>query len=266
MTTKKTTKQETMMSNTIEKDLWGTETGLRDVVAGEVISSRFDFDERYNNGASLLLNLVVADEAEGDEFTVSIPVGHGWDKADREGKICEYPKEPKKRFNERSYYGMMINCAIMDQTQTHSNGVKGLGLAGVLRKKGNPMDATVWEGLRLRFEAVEFDFGPDKKAVDETGNPVKGARIKSSRLFPVAWLGEGSGGGGEAKPSSNGATATKAADEPSSSDLAPEHLSILKKAKAKAKGDFDKFEDAVLNSDMVELDNVTEVIAVYWKG
>lgn len=263
---------------------WQVESGGKDDFSGAITSSRFGYDDNYNNGESLLLKWEVEDDEDGELVEVSLPCGKGWDQADTKGKRCEYPGKPKKSFNERSMIGKLIQLAIGDEGEETSDGLECWGIGPELMKRGSGFDAAVWEGLHLHFKRVEFNYGTRK---DDEGNEVP---MTSNRIFPIGFLGfskdeeesksvkkpakkpakdedEDDGDDeAEAKPAKKTAKKpTKKSDpEPDTdtdADSEPEGYLALysKKTQAKLKsafkkcdGDFDSFLEAALEMDEIQ--------------
>lgn len=171
----------------VEDDGWGTESGLKDEFSGVVKRAYFGTNEKYQNGETAMLKLEVEDDEDGEEITVEIPCGKTWELADSKGREVEYPGKPNKKFNERCSYGMMIDLAMMKNSETHDNGIAGFDLMPVIRKRGRPTVAKIWEGLRFEFKRYTFHYGKTTET-DEYGEE-KEVDMKSKRVFPVAYLG-----------------------------------------------------------------------------
>ena len=158
-----------------------------------------DFNERYQNGEALMLVLHGVDE-EGEEQSVELPCGKGWDKKDRKGRKCDYPGKSKKRFNNSSFVGKLIEMIIAKKgvgvpvvdTRDKEKTLPGFGmLQTIMAKPGNkklsPFDAAIYEGLVFEFKQTDFSYGTRTVTNDE-GEDVK-EKMTSSRVFPVACFG-----------------------------------------------------------------------------
>lgn len=150
---------------------WGTETGLVDNFIITIEESWFATDARYNNGETLLLNWKGSTDqpigSDGEyEFTASFPVGAAWVSNDG-GKTAESEKG-RGKFNASSIYGKIVDSAIKSKAEG------GLGLLEVVKERGRPQTAAIWEGLTFKMNNVEFNYG------GEIG--------KKTRLMPVEWL------------------------------------------------------------------------------
>lgn len=160
-------------SNENYDDAWGTETGLVDDFVLRVDKSWFATDARYNNGETLLLNWQGAVDqpigSDGDmEFTASFPVGGGW--VSNDGGDTAESEKGRAKFNSSSIYGRIVDSAIAEKKDG------GLGIGSLVKGRGRPTQAKIWEGLTFRMKQVEFNYG------GEIG--------KKSRLMPVEFLGE----------------------------------------------------------------------------
>lgn len=197
-------------------DPWGTDnsSGFLQNYAGDIEDSWFGTNPNVNEGQTLLLHLKTTnleptdpdEETEQTELVQTYSCGSGWRTEDG-GKTATHPAGARRLFHASSLYGKIIDsvkgelAGYGDNAKTpDGNPVKVdlTSLMDVIRERGNPMEADVWKGLRLRFEEVHFDYGINRK----TQEP-----MKSNRAMPVEFLGEV----GTEKPKAKGST-SKVAD------------------------------------------------------
>jgi len=177
---------------TEEKDPWETGTGMADNFDGYLTEVFFGTDERYNAEAVLFCATLVG--KDGDEITtIKYSVGDGW-VANEAGTEIAHPT--KTQINQSSRFGYFIDRiakpaeekAPKDSRLVSPSGEdKGLGLGGLLRKRGagTPFAASTFEGLGFHWKL-------HKGAT--LGKDDKGDVIWKDVLYPVKYLGEYKGG------------------------------------------------------------------------
>lgn len=180
-------------------DPWGTDnsSGFLQNYAGDIEDSWFGTNPNVNEGQTLLLHLKTVgiqptdpdEETEQEELVQTYSCGSGWRTEDG-GKTATHPAGARRLFHASSLYGKIIDsvkgelAGYGDNAKTpDGNPVKVdlTSLMDVIRERGNPMEAEVWKGLRLRFEEVHFDYGINRKTQEA---------MKSNRAMPVEFLGE----------------------------------------------------------------------------
>ena len=132
-----------------ELDLWSLESGLRDDVVISIATAYFATTSDSNYPNILRLHLVGFDET-GEPFTLKMSVGSDWSSVDG-GRTISHPT--KNRINKNSIYGHFIEASLQIPQ-----------LANVLRSRGNPLSAEVWQGLIIHCQAKEIKFGRDIEA------------------------------------------------------------------------------------------------------
>lgn len=149
-------------------EAWETESGLLDDYTGTIQRAWFATDARYNDGNTIMLHLEIATtDPETPEVTEKYPVGGGWDSPDGGASVVH--EKGKQKFNKNSALGKIVDRV------TDSDGVLH-DAAAVLRGRGRPTTAAIWEGLTFQFKREEFDYGGDIG--------------KRARVMPVKFLGE----------------------------------------------------------------------------
>lgn len=152
---------------TDELDLFTPETGLIDDFDFTVDSAWFTTDASYNDGETLLLKLNgPTDNPDQPETTLQYSCGNGWEAADN-GKRAVREDGKKRRFNQSSGIWKLVEAAM------------NCGAEDVLRKRGNPMEASMWQGLKFHMKRIEQGEG----------------QFKTTRPLPVQFLGEVGEGG-----------------------------------------------------------------------
>jgi len=150
---------------------WKTESGLQDDYSGVITSATFTTDARYNSGQTLVIAFEVAvddpTDPERAERTQLYSCGSGWTSTDG-GRTARHESGRERAFNRNSMYGRVIDWASQQPALMDEFSRRGKG----------PTDASVWEGIRLRFGTVRVEFGRNLEAQDKT--------------LPVEYLGTGS--------------------------------------------------------------------------
>ena len=162
-----------------EFDPFTPETGLIDDFDFTITSAFFTTDSAYNDGETLLLKLEgETDNAELPETILQYSCGNGWEAADG-GKVAVREDGKRRRFNQQSGVWKLVEAAI------------NCGAEDALRKRGTPMEASMWVGLRFHIKRVEQGEG----------------QYKTTRPLPVQFLGEV--GEGQASAPSGASSAAK---------------------------------------------------------
>lgn len=209
---------------TDDLDLFTPETGLIDDFDFTVDSAWFTTDAAYNDGETLLLKLNgPTDNPDQPETTVQYSCGNGWEAADN-GKQAVREDGKKRRFNQSSGIWKLVEAAM------------NCGAEDVLRKRGNPMEASMWQGLKFHMKRVEQGEG----------------QFKTTRPLPVQFLGEV--GEGQASAPSGTAPVTESAPAPASTNGAglSKVLEVKLKKLAKESADHESFIVAAFELDGVD--------------
>lgn len=206
---------------------WETESGLLDQYQGTIRRSWFATDARYQDGNVILLHWEVdTNDPDVPEVTEKFPVGSGWDSADGGDTVVH--EKGKAKFNKNSIYGKIVDRATKPEGSLHD-------AFPVLKGRGRPTQANIWDGLTFDFKREEFDYGSD-------------IGVKS-RVMPVKFLGE------NAQPSLATSTEAKPAAAPAQ-EAAPAaevdaKTSALLRNAAKAADTHTAFLDAAMEIDGV---------------
>lgn len=157
---------------------WETTSGGIEEFEGTVKEAYFAPNARYQNGEVLLLNLVfdAAEAGTEEDYTQLYPMGKGWESTDGGKTAQDAGGKADRKINKQSAFGTLIDRL----AKPESDG--GLGLAQTLADRGPALEARTWEGLRFhwKMETQTYDINGEKRS--------------STRLMPVAFLGEGAEG------------------------------------------------------------------------
>lgn len=127
-------------------DPWKLSSGLRDDMVLSIVASYFATDAEYQGGRQYLLHLIGYDEL-GEEATLKMSVGADWESSDG-GNTITHPTKKQQNINGSTIYGHFL---------THALEIPDL--VTVLRGRGGPTNAKVWEGLILHLQEREIKFG-----------------------------------------------------------------------------------------------------------
>lgn len=198
--------KETVKSQDEEDDPWKTGTGMADDFDGYFQEPFFGVDEKYNAEAMLFCATLVDPEGE-PVTTIKYSVGQGWDAED-DGSTISHPT--KKVINNSSRFGFFIDrlAGGTDERSPKRKEVEapkgengnGLGLGKLLKSRGTPFEAKVFDGLGFHWKLHRMP---------TMGKDDNNQTIYKDVLLPTSYLGE-YGGGGKAA-SKKGAAASKAA-------------------------------------------------------
>lgn len=204
-----------------EFDPFTPETGLIDDFDFTIASAYFTTDSAYNDGETLLLKLEGdTDNTDIPETTLQYSCGNGWEAGDG-GKVAVREDGKRRRFNQQSGIWKLVEAAI------------SCGAEDALRKRGTPMEASMWVGLKFHVKRVEQGEG----------------QFKTTRPLPVEFLGEV--GEGQAAPA---ATAQPAASAPASTSNGAGLSKVLEAKLKKLARDSATHEDFIVAA--FELDGV----------
>lgn len=109
-------------------------------------ASYFATDAEYQGGRQYLLHLIGLDE-NGDEATIKMSIGPDWDSGDG-GNTVTHPTKKQQNINGSTIYGHWLSHALEIPE-----------LVAVLRSRGGPTNAKVWEGLIIHLQEREIKFG-----------------------------------------------------------------------------------------------------------
>lgn len=149
-------------------EAWETESGLLEQYTGTITRSWFATDARYNDGNTMMLHWEIAtNDPEIPEVTEKFPIGGGWDSSD--GGATVVHEKGKQKFNNSSIYGKIVKRVNDADGVLHD-------VLPVLKQRGRPTNASIWDGLTFEFKREEFDYGGDIG--------------KKARVMPQKFLGE----------------------------------------------------------------------------
>lgn len=167
---------------------WGTETGLLDDYDFVIEHAQFATDARYNDGATLLLQLEGTATTEDGEtiegHTVMVPCGSGWES--RDGGATAVHPAGKTKFNRSSFLGKIVDRCIKD-----------FGIADVLMPRGEPTQAKTWEGLAFHFQRETISFG---SGVGDKEREMPSAFLGADGQVKATTAAGSNGGGAAANP------------------------------------------------------------------
>lgn len=151
--------------------------------------AKFGFQTDYNKGETLCMMFEGTVVPEGSDETFPwnklYPVGGGWEAVDGGARIQRENGIPKQIF-KTSKYGFFID------------GAKLSGAAQVLKAKGSPLEAHIWEDMDFEMSAKDHDYG------GEIG--------KKATLIPVRYIPSDIAASG--RPASTSASSTSASAAP----------------------------------------------------
>lgn len=244
--------------------------GLLDTYVGKVVSSEFGIDEEYRDDTirgMWDIELVEQEDPDielepGDVVSEAYNVGNDstWEVLD-DGKSVGRVDGKRSKYNNSSGWGRLIAAATKgahfgDDDKTRMEGADKL--LEVLRERGNPFEAAIWEGLTFRYERLDFSFYNKEEKED----------VEYQRVYPVEFLGvagesKGSGkkGGSKKGSSKKAAEATEETEEDSGPTrdellaLAAEHETHSKFLAAAMK-QWDGVEDGEFAAEIIDKDGL----------
>lgn len=204
--------------------------GLLDTYVGKVASSEFGIDEEYRDDTirgMWDIELVEQDDPDielepGDVVSEAYNVGNDstWEVLDG-GKSVGRVDGKRAKYNNSSGWGRLIAAATKgahfgDDERTRMEGADKL--LEVLRERGTPFEAGIWEGLTFRYERLNFSFY--NKEEKET--------VEYQRVYPIEFLGA-DGGSKSAKKGkgSKGSDKKQEAKEETEEDSGPTRDELL---------------------------------------
>lgn len=213
-------------------EAWETESGLLEQYVGTITRSWFATDARYNDGNTMMLHWEIAtNDPDIPEVTEKFPIGGGWDSSD--GGATVVHEKGKQKFNNSSIYGKIVKRVNDGDGVLHD-------VLPVLKQRGRPTQANIWDGLTFEFKREEFDYG------GEIG--------KKARVMPVKFLGENAQAplatATPAAASAPAASAPAPAPAAASDDVDPVVAAKLRQA-ARNAGSHQAFLDAAMEIDGV---------------
>lgn len=145
---------------------WEGEEGVPDDFDFAIVSSKFGYLENYNNAETALL-IWEGDSPDEDANRIIWPCGKGWKVVDR-GKRVEHTR--RRGFVTQSIVGKMITRVVQE-----------LGVD--MKSRGEPLEASVWEGLSFHLKKETLDWGKDSGIAEESGGV-------TTHLMPTAVVGK----------------------------------------------------------------------------
>lgn len=198
------------MTTATEYDPYSLSSGLIDDFDATISEAYFGYDEKYNDGSTVLLILeCTTDDLDRPTETLKLSTGTGWVIENQGRNIVSENGKPRS-FNKNSVVGGFLASAL------------NVGAGELMRSKGTPMEAATWRGLSFHFNRVMvagFD-GSEKE-----------------RLLPTAFI-----GGGAVPASTNTAAPTASTAEVSAATRGK--LTALVRSTA----DRDAFMDSAFNT------------------
>lgn len=171
--------QENLFDGWGDPDEFEFSSGLKDDYDGEIVSSIFGYDARYNTGRTLCLILEVKDDADGEIIRTLYPCGSGWDNAEGGAKAVRADGK-QTGFNKQT--------AIVDLLTSIAS--CGNDARDALVPRGfKPTYCPPLVGTRWHWTLKEKEYRVKDK---ETKEEKKGT---STRPMPVSFLGAKEGTG-----------------------------------------------------------------------
>lgn len=206
-------------------DPWETSSGLPDEITVRVTNPHFGYDAQLQDGkacAFFLEGVIVEGNGAGDEFSQWYTVGRGFEPASKGARLA--PEDGRRRkLNNQTNYALLFKSL--------REAAEKQGLMDEVRKRGNPFEAELWEGLELYLEREEF-----VRTIQ--GEKQEGSRLNVSEIRKVG--GKGVGGGGTAAssaPAPAPAEGSGQGGQGSGQELGPKMRAELKRLATKVKGD-----------------------------
>ena len=217
-----------------KEDPWGLDSGLPDDVDITISKSVFGYLDTYQNGEVALLIWDVDSPDADFEYPIIWPCGSGWEVKER-GKRVEHPK--RSRFVETSTIGRLIKRC------------KELGIEDTLRARGNPRDASIWEGLtfHVKRERTEIPGGKERGLPEFQDHLMPTEFVESEAPAPARTAPSTAAGprpSGRTTSRTAPRTATRAQEPEPSVDALTERLTSLAKTL-----ELEKFQKAAMNID-----------------
>lgn len=275
----------------VKLDKFGTQSGLKDEFSFSVRDSRADYNEDYMEGERALVFWTGPDFDDGEDVTLQIPCGAGWQQGDQRGSTLVHDDGAEK-VQGSSFYGMLIDWIAGPKSKRREgfeavlDHFEALGL-----DVPDPLDMSIWAGTRWRCERQAFKFGKEigvvervmpieylgSDVVDEasggSGGKKKGKKAAKSKPEDESRNGKAAGKSKAAKPSkpAKGKGKDEGEDDEADSDpLAGLDKKLVAKLKliARKSDDHDEFMEAALDIDAVAedealLDRVTDPDDLY---
>lgn len=226
---------------------WGTSSGLPEELTGTVAEAWFGKQEGAEGDLAdkrfifwRLIN-IESDEYDGDEYTVRFGIGNGWEEVEGGERVVREDGKDKP-FNNSTDYGRVINrvlgAAGGKEGKPYADAMKGA--FDEVKSRGTQYEATVWEGLRFRFETQEFS------------STINGEDVVWNRTLPVEY--HGAQGGSESSGNGQVAEKEETATAPEPGDKQTEELSAQLAEIAKEADSHSDFVSKALSVDGVKDD------------
>jgi hypothetical protein len=201
-----------MSDDEYDFDPWETSSGLPDEITVKVTNPHFGYDAQLQDGkacAFFLEGQIVEGDGSGSEFSQWYTVGRGFEPASKGARLA--PEDGKRRkLNNQTNYALLFRSL--------REAAEKQGLMEEVRKRGNPFETELWQGLELYMEREEYT------------RTINGEQTEGSRLNVVEIRKIG-GRSGATAPT----PAAPVAD--SDGDLGPKMRAELKRLASKVKGD-----------------------------
>jgi hypothetical protein len=138
------------MSDDKEFDPWELTSGLVDDADVAFKECSFGFRSDYNDGQTLLFmaDAIIDGDDGPEESELIFPCGNGWEATEK-GAKAKREDGKRKGFNKNSGYGLLISAATE------------VGAGDVLKGRGTPMEAAIWNGLVFHMKRKKISYGGD---------------------------------------------------------------------------------------------------------
>jgi len=154
-------------------DPWELGTGLPDKLTVRIDNPHFGFDAQLADGtrcAFFLEGTVTAGTEDGGEFSQWYTLGEGWEPASKGTRLVREDGKRSTKINNQSNYGRLVRSL--------TTAAEAQGLTDVLRKRGNPFETRLWDGLELYLEREEYEFTDMQTKEKRSGSRLNVGRIE----------------------------------------------------------------------------------------
>jgi hypothetical protein len=186
----------------------------------------------------LLVEEGIAEDEDGQvsEIRKFWPVGKGWEPKDG-GKSVAHESGKPRNFNSNSGVGQLLES------------IKSTEGLDEMKKRGSPMEAATWDGLKFHMTNKEFSFTRD------------GDTQKYNRMLATEFLGTAGKKTAAKKAGGSARRAASATVEESNGAVSGAMLVKLRKA-AKEANDFEDFVERAFDIEGVDGDEEIEAVVL----
>lgn len=137
--------------NDYEFDPWELGTGLPDKITVRIVDPHFGTDAQINDGQTTLFipaGTIIAGTEDGSavDFAQFYSCGDGWEASGKGGARLVREDGRARKINNSSNYGKWLKSL--------QEAAEKQGLTDELRKRGNPFEASTFEGLEVFMERI----------------------------------------------------------------------------------------------------------------